>query len=303
MKKTLRTLIAVTAAMLLALPAAKAQDTQASAAEGRYFPYPIVPDSITNFQKRCDYLITHFWDFCDMKKAFSSRQRMAGAFREYLDLMPHASARTVHRALSQLLRGLEKQPDDQLFLAREAEAYIHSDTSEVYSDELYIPFAVAVASNKRIDSSLRKQYERQATLLSATQVGMTAPEIAFTDRNGRQLKLDVDTTLAATVIFFNEPDCFDCIMAKGRLNADITASQLIDAGQLRIIAITPADPDDKWKEYAATLPEKWIVGATPDADEVYDLTRTPGFYVLDPTNKILIKNIDINTLLQIFANL
>ena len=30
-----------------------------------YFPYPIVPDSISTLQARTDYLLEHFWDFCD----------------------------------------------------------------------------------------------------------------------------------------------------------------------------------------------------------------------------------------------
>ena len=68
----------------VAAPRMTAQDT--------YFQLPIVPDSLQGLQPRVDYLIEHYWDFCDFNKAFSNRERMGESFRSHLNLMPHASA-------------------------------------------------------------------------------------------------------------------------------------------------------------------------------------------------------------------
>ena len=57
-----------------------------------YFQYPIVPDSLSTLQDRCDYLSRHFWDFCDLKKAFSSKKKMADEFAVYLSILQNASA-------------------------------------------------------------------------------------------------------------------------------------------------------------------------------------------------------------------
>lgn len=268
-----------------------------------YFPYPIVPDSISTLQARTDYLLEHFWDFCDFKKAFSSRQKMAGAFKDYLSFMPHASAKQAHRSVSRLLKSLEKQPDDLLFLARKAEEYIHSDTAEIYSDELYLPFAVAVSSNKRIDKAVREQFTHQARILSGSQTGMPAPAFNFTDRSGAASVFLPDSTAEVTILFFNDPDCMDCTVARSRLNADIRASNFIKDGVMRVVAITPGEPDENWKQMAESYPESWIVGAAPDVDEIYDIPTTPTFYVIDDEHKIALKRIDINTLLNLISRL
>lgn len=268
-----------------------------------YFPYPIVPDSISTLQGRTDYLLEHFWDFCDFKKAFSSRPRMAGAFKDYLSFMPHASAKQAHRSVARLLKTLEKQPDDLLFIARKAEEYIHSDTAEIYSDELYLPFAVAVSSNKRIDKAVREQFEHQARILSGSQVGMPAPSFNYTDRSGAPGVFAADSTAEVTILFFNDPDCMDCTIARSRLHADIRATNFIKDGVMRVVAITPGEADEAWKQMAESYPAEWTVGAAPDVDEIYDIPSTPTFYVIDDNNKIALKRIDINTLLNLISRL
>ncbi|MBD5244733.1 MAG: DUF5106 domain-containing protein [Bacteroides sp.] len=268
-----------------------------------YFPYPIVPDSISTLQARTDYLLEHFWDFCDFKKAFSSRQKMAGAFKDYLSFMPHASARQAHRSVAKLLKSLDKQPDDLLFLARKAEEYIHSDTSDIYSDELYLPFAVAVSSNKRIEKAIRDRYTLQARILSGSQTGMPAPSFAYTDRSGVNAIFSPDSTAEVTILFFNDPDCMDCTIARSRLNADIRASNFIKEGVMRVVAITPGEADENWKQMAESYPESWIVGASSEVDEIYDIPTTPTFYVIDDEHKIALKRIDINTLLNLISRL
>ena len=288
-------------AIILLLCSVATMKVTAQQQPATYFPYPIVPDSISTLQGRTDYLIDHFWDFCDMKKAFSHRNKMAEAFKDYLSFMPHASARQVHRSVAKLIKSLEKQPDDLLFLAQKAEEYVHSDTAEVYSDELYIPFAIGVASNKHIDKAIREAYHHQATLLTNSQVGAPAPEFEFTDRNGNRQKFENDTAYQVTVIFFNDPDCMDCRIARSRLNANLQASKFIEAGVMRIVAITPGDPDEQWKEMAASYPEEWTVGAAPDIDEVYEITSTPEFYVIGPDGKIAIKRLNIDGLLTLIS--
>lgn len=268
-----------------------------------YFPYPIVPDSISTLQARTDYLLEHFWDFCDFKKAFSSRQKMAGAFKDYLSFMPHASAKQAHRSVGRLLKSLEKQPDDLIFIARKAEEYIHSDTAEIYSDELYLPFAVAVSSNKRIDKAVREQFEHQARILSGSQVGMPAPAFKYIDRSGAEAVFSPDSTAEVTILFFNDPDCMDCTIARSRLNADIRASNFIKDGVMRVVAITPGEADDNWKQMAESYPAGWTVGAAPDVDEIYDIPNTPTFYVIDDEHKIALKRIDINTLINLISRL
>ena len=268
--------VAIFMAALVASPSVMAQDT--------YFQLPIVPDSLQGLQPRVDYLIQHYWDFCDFNKAFSNRERMGES------------------CIAKFLKDLEKRPDDLVFLANTAEEYVHSDTSRIYSDELYLPFIRAVVDNKRVDKSLKARYEHQVRVLSASQVGMSAPEFEFTDREGRKRTFAPDSS-EVTLIYFFDTECGDCHLARTRLNADIPTSNYIDRKLVRVVAISLEEPTEEWREKVKNYPETWTVGAAPDIDTIYDITTIPSFYILDENAVIRMKNASIDTVLQVMSRL
>ena len=267
------------------------------------FHYPIVPDSIKLFQSRCDYMARHFWDFCELKKAFSAKHKMAQEFNVYISILRNATPDSAIASVNRFTKKLEKQPADQLFMAECAENLLYGDTAEMWIDELYLPFAEAVASNKRIDKASKARFAHQAGQLRNSLVGKPMAEVEFTRPDGTKGRLAPDST-EVTVVFFNDPDCSDCNMARLRLSADISTGELIREGKLKVVAISLSEPDDAWREFATSMPAEWTVGAAPDADLVYDLRLgTPDFYVLGRNNRIRFKHIDINQLLDISRQL
>lgn len=269
----------------------------------QYFQYPIVPDSIKAFSGRCDYLAKHFFDFCDLSKAFSNRSRMGEEIKTYISIIGNADPTVADREVRALMKRLEKQPKDQLQIAGIAEGMIYGDTAQVWMDDLYLAFAESVASNKRVDKASKARYAEQARILRANLAGTQAPELPYTLRDGSQGVFGPDTT-QMTLVFFNDPDCSGCSMARMRLNADISTTDLINEGKLRVVAISLCDPDDEWKRYAAEMPPSWTVGAAPDADLTFDLRGgTPTFYMLGRNNKIRFKHLGIDQVLDITRQL
>lgn len=268
-----------------------------------YFQYPIVPDSLSTLQDRCDYLARHFWDFCDLKKAFSSKRKMAQEFSVYLSILQNASADSAVTAVDRFTDKLAKQPDDLLFLTEEAEGLLYSDTAQVWIDELYLPFVNAVVKNKKIPKASKARFEHQQTILSNSLSGHRAPSLPYTDRNGARGNLDNDSA-KVVVIFFNDPDCSDCNLARIRLDADISATELIEAGTLKVVSLSLTEPDEKWREAVANYPSAWTVAANPDADLTFDLRAgIPEFYVLDANHNIRFKHLSINQLLDVFRQI
>ncbi len=267
-----------------------------------YFPYPLVPDSISSLEGRSNFLITHFWDFCDLKKGFSSRAKMAGAFRDYLTFMPYANARVVHRSIAKFLKDIEKQPEDMAFIAHKAEEFVHSDTANIFSDEIYLPFARAVVENKRSSKEERDYFEPQVKVLTATMINTSMPDISYTDRNGNKAVFAPDSS-QVIILFFTEPENSDALLAKARLNADSKAASFVKDGILRIVAIAKTEPGEEWLNFAKTLPEDWIVGANPDIDKIYDIRAIPSFYVVDQSGNILLKNANIDRIIAILSKL
>lgn len=266
------------------------------------FPLPEVPDELTSLQDRTGYLLEHYWDRCNFKQALSSKAKFAKSFDTYVDLMKAGSRHAVMRSIYKLLGSLEKQPKELLFVVQQAEAIMYSDTATFRSDEAYIPFARAIAENKKIDRDTKEHYAAHARILSGSAKGMEAPKLQYTDSLGVSHTLDADTA-QYVILFFNDPRDVDSMISRGRIAANPTANLLVKKGLIRIAAITPGKPDNEWKSLASRYPEGWIVGAAPDAASIYDLRNFPTIYVLDKNLNIIDKGTSTNQLINLFNSL
>ncbi len=259
-----------------------------------FFQLPIVPDSIVNFQNRCDFMVTHYWDYCDLKKAFSSRDKLAEAFKVYLSFMPYASATTVFSSVDKFINNMSKQPDDVLFIARLAENNIYADTAEFQSEELYSHFLDGLLKTKKLDKEFKTYYENQASVLHNSQEGMQAPAFSFRGTDGSTMEFKTDTTQFATLIMFMEPGNTTAEMDKMRLNADVKTSQLVRSGMVRIYCIATTDNGERF-----TSPDGWISGYAPEISKIYDVRKSPMFYIINNQGKILKKGDDVEPIFTV----
>ncbi len=295
MTKYIRILL-LSAAVLLSITA------KAQSEEEPYFQLPIIPDSLTTLQQRTDYIVEHYWDFCDLKKAFSSKPKMAESFNTFLSFMPYASAEMAYASVDRFLKTLEKQPQDLLFIAREAENILFCDTAEMISEDLYLPFARAAANNKKIDKASRTRFLKQAELLEKNRAGLPAPDFAYTDRTGAERHFKNDTA-QVVVLMISDPECEECKMARLRLDADINATKLIKSGILKIVYITPHAPTPEWTESVKNYPDSWTIGASDTFDDSYNFFTTPSFYLINGRHIIRVKNAGIDYVLEIMNRL
>lgn len=288
--------------LLLGAPAygyvADAQDAETVTT---LFPYPRVPDDIVDFGERADYFVTHFWDECRLKSEFSSHQRFAEAFNDYVSMLPHATAEVALESVNKLIEKTRKSsPANLLTLGEVAEAALYDGGAGYVSDELYYPFAKAVADAKKVSSADKARFALQARVLGATQVGMVAPDFKYTDADGVGHSFS-ERPRRYTILFINDPDCDECRLARVRLATNFYVNQYIDSGQLQVFSIFPGEYSEEWAaEARSAAGDNWIVGACPDLDEVYDMRTYPTVYYLSMDGKILSKSEDIEILLNGF---
>lgn len=278
--------------LALALPSVAQSGTET------LFPYPTAPDDEPNFRVRANYLVEHFWDRCNFGSAFLSKGKMATAFSDFAAFMPHASADTVHAAIDKLITNVKKKaPKNVGDLAEMAEATFYADTARFWSDEIYLPFARAAATNKKVPSAQRERFAAHTLVLENSQEGMKIPSLVMTLRDGTKSNLD-SLASPCTIVLFESPGCTDCSLTRARLAANISVKQLIDARILRVADIYMNKPDAAWKESVGTLPANWTVAACPEAERYVDMRVTPAIYMLDKENRILYKHMTIDRLLS-----
>lgn len=265
-----------------------------------YFEYPKVPENLETLTEKSNFFIENFWKRCNLKSAFSSRQRMQEAFRDYVSFMPYADAEVVHNSIETLIENVGKNPRNLLTLAEIAEATLYSDSAKIVCDECYLPFARAVAENRKISKADKGRFEYQAMALGGSQVGMPAPDFTYTRPDGSTGKLSDLPMGAYVLLFINDPDCTECELARMRLSADVNLNDLVKSNKIIVLSVYPGDPDDEWRDRASVYNRHWEVGAMPEIDELYDMRNPPVIYYLNGEHVILSKNFDIDNLLEAF---
>lgn len=268
-------------------------------ATGKLFAYPEPPEELVTLQERASYLVNHFWDRCNMQSAILNREAFKSAFMDYVSFLPYADASTVHESISRLISSYEKSPEHLLTLAELAEDAVYNGEADFTSDEVFLPFANAVVNNKKISKTKKARLAHEAKVVEQTQVGRTAPELKYTLRDGSTSQLS-STRGAHVLLFVNDPECDECRMTRIRLSADHNINQLLDEGLLRIVSIYPDSYSAEWAQEVSGYNPRWIVGATADIDEIYDMRSTPTLYYLNPDGVILSKSLNPDNLLEAF---
>ena len=75
-------------------------------------------------------------------------------------------------------------------------------------------------------------------------------------------------------------------------------NSIIDGEKLALVCIYPGPYSKEWAAEASTYSDKWIVAASEDADERFDLRQMPTIYVLDADKKIVAKNVRAEDILN-----
>lgn len=288
--------------LLLSLIVAITACSSLRAADGDIFPYPVPPEDMVTLGERCDYLVTHFWDRCDFKSAFSTMDKLNNTFGDWISFMPYATADSVHVAIDRLLESVKKSGQHTLGLARMAEGWCYSDTGFIVSDEIYYPFAKAVANSGKIKGDDKEYFKKQVQIIENTYTSGRVEHLEYVTIDGEKHSLD-ETRTQIIILMFGDYESDNCALSRIRLSADINATALIKAGLLTVINIQPSAAGDEWRGAASSYPTEWVNGASSDAPEYFPLRRSPEFYLLDSRHRILAKNFDIEGLLNALTTL
>ena len=272
------------------------QDAQAPS---RPFDLPEIPEQLESLSDRTSFLVHHFWDKCHLNSAIRKPEQFKAAFKEYVDLMPYADATAVHESVENLINKFKNDPEHLLTLAGIARETLYDENAEFTSDEVFLPFAEAVASNKKIKSADKSEYARIASILNQSQEGKRAYDLQFTLPDGTRQKLS-EVGQGYVLLFFNDLGNPDCALARVRLSADHNVNNLLNQGRLKIVCITPGEPNEEWRQKVSGYNPQWVVGAAPDAVDHFDMRNAPVFYYLSPSHSIRSKSLTIDGLLEAF---
>lgn len=265
------------------------------------FPYPQAPDTISSLESRSNYIISHFWDKCDLSKPIKDEEGLEKAFQDYAVFFQFAHRQIVLTSINDLMNKAQSNPKNFMMLARIAEKSLYDVDGVLWSDEAYLPFAEYVVKSSKIKNIEKLRYKNQIEKINENKIGAVAQQFEYTDTNGSRKKFNSSET-DNTLLFFNDPDCEDCRILRLRLSTDMALNKLIEDGKLQVLCIYPGEYSKEWAEDARRYSDLWEIGASEDADTKYDLRLIPNIYILDKDKKIIMKNATLNDLHTFFKN-
>ena len=259
--------------------------------------------------ERMAWLGEHFWDrytetdklyYCDSVTVngvtLEELEKQVGLF---VTLLEQGAPESGEQAMLNLYARMEafQQAHDGANLLPELvrliSLYVYDPNSPVRSEELYRPFAQALAGCPLISALERERYAREARLCALNRPGTRAADFRFVDTSGRLhtlygLKAD------RLLLVFGNPDCHACKELQASLENSVELSAAIASGKLKVVDIYIDEDIDAWKAHIPEYPASWLNGYDPDfvirTDLLYNVRALPSLYLLSEDKTVLLKD-------------
>ena len=282
---------------------------KAPASLERSFPKADVPLMITDPAERLLWKTQHFWDgfttpnslyFSDSLTVNGVRaeelEKQAGYYVTLLEQLPiEEGVRCVEHLFTQVSAFQEAHPDGPVFqkVTELITTYLYDPNSPVRSEELYQPYAAALASSPLVELLEQQRYRREAQLCGLNRPGTAAADFSFIDSAGRRRTL-YGIQARLLLLIFGNPDCQACRDIQAELSGNQTLSRAIASGELKVVSVYIDEDIDKWKEHAGEYPATWINGYDPGyvirTDLLYHVRAIPSVYLLSQDKTVLLKD-------------
>ena len=256
---------------------------------------PEIPSDITEPAQRAEFLTLHFWDKFDfhntdflMKDHFFER-----CFVDYVDLLSMVSGENMEQSINTLMKKSEGEKTIFSFIIKLSEQYLYETSSPVCDEEKLIPILQYVLQSALLDNTEKIRPKYLFEIISKNRTGHIANDFTYTLMNGETGNLH-SVNAEYTILYFNDPECEDCMMLIKQLIASPLVSDLTKQGKLKILMTYVNDDIEAWEKHASDVPDSWIYSRDTEQkiliEEIFDIKQFPTMYLLDKDKKVLLKD-------------
>ena len=291
----MRRITLIIIALMLAGLRLSAQGQLAEQLPGTLFAYPMAPDTCSTLEARCNYIITHFWDNYDISKPIKDLETFENTFRDFVDFFRYGHRNVVMSTVRDFVNKAQSNTANLQRVGEVAERALYGTEAEYWSDEVYVAFAKALASSKKLPKDVRDHYGAQLARINAVQVGATL-DFEFIDTDGVKRRLSDYPAKSYLLLFID--DSTDSTIGRLRLSTDVALNALLDSGNSTLVCLSMNKYTSEWATAAAGYANNWIVGCNADLLKQLDLRAFPCCYVLDEQRTIVNKSLSVEGLMS-----
>lgn len=272
------------------------------------FSLPEIPNMIQSEGERIAYLCKHFWDNLNTQDTLLLRdiEQFEEYFALYLTFIKREPADISTKNILSFLNKTGKNNEWCELIMQMATKYLYHIESPLLSEELYIPFAQYALSIPNLSIKDSILYTHRLEVALKNRPGSKANDFTFVTSKGKHTTLH-NSIERCTLLFFNDPECDNCKEAKSQLIGNDIIRQMTENGTLQPIMIYTEGDSEVWKQHKNDCPKGWISGF--DAEEnirmrrIYELRAMPCIYLIDKDKKVILKDVNINTLITYLNSL
>jgi hypothetical protein len=266
---------------------------------------PEIPSEIKEPSQRAEYLVMHFWDKFNFRDTsfLMTDHLLERSFVDYLDLLSIVSDETTEKSINTLMKKTEEKHSIFSFILKLSERYLYEPESPLCNEEKLIPFLQYAIHSSLLDDAEKIRPTFLLESISKNRTGTIANNFAYTLINGETDNL-YNIKSEYTLLYFNDPECEDCIMLIKRLMASPVISNLINQGKLKILTVYVNDDMEAWKKHASDVSASWIYSHDArqkiNIEGIYNIKQFPTMYLLGKDKKVLLKDTTFENLEKYF---
>ncbi len=254
----------------------------------------------------------HFFDninLTDDRLIRAPQNVLVDKIDHYLENLTPPQVDSIIRSVDYILQ--KSKPSDvayRFFLTYLFNKY--RESNKVGMDAVYVHIAeeyIAKGKAPWIEESEKMQVLEAIKYISPILIGKTAPDFTVQKEDGSNISLR-SIQSPYTILIFWSPNCAHCKESMPHLNDFNTKYK--DKG-IQIFAVcTKVNEQEKscWEYLDKNMMKNWInasdkTGGTSSVQTLYNVKTTPKIFVLDKNKKILVKDIAVENLEDIFKSL
>ncbi|MEN5233650.1 DUF5106 domain-containing protein [Sphingobacterium faecium] len=220
-----------------------------------------------------------------------SEQRLV----DFIAAFPQYPITDVKDAIHHMLEKAESNPGAFTYFRDKYAHYLYDPNSPLRSDWYYEPVLEYLTTSNSSTETEKVRYKMQLAMVKKNQPGTTVTDFQYLNSHGKKENLHDSKGLTRVLIFY-DPACPHCKEIMNQLKSSELLNTLIATKQIQIIAIDPMEDKIAWKEYQSQIPSNWTNGFDHEniliKKELYSIMAYPTLYLVDDSNKIILKDPD-----------
>lgn len=266
-------------------------------AEQDAFPFPAIPEVMTDPQERRSYLLLHYWDnydFADTALLHRAEVTEQGLVNYVALAGSHPDTVEADEALGVFCEKLSTSAEARKEMPSLMEKYLYDPMSPMRDESLYARFLDALLAYVPKDDARRERWGFLRQLIGRNNPGQEAEDFVYYLPDGQRHTLsDTAVKASALLLFFYDPECENCHAVLQEMKANRALAEAVTDGQVQVLSIYTEGNPDVWRARLEEIPAGWTVGTDRElikTKALYDLKAMPTLYLLDADKRVLLKD-------------